>query len=198
MHKVALGKSSFSLKAANFFGVFGYISLLLEWTWVVALLAYPAIKDGSLDWIMPEKNPNPSLVMAPIQANNVTVLVSIIVTVACLGIVAYVLYNMPKTIGRVGAKLTHGAADSVVPALTHHRKITKKARLKLTFRTIIAVKCIAILLPVLVVVMAPSFAYLEKSIAIIVTVYLASWALFDFAVQFVITKLAKLNSSQVW
>lgn len=198
MHKVALEKPSFSLRAANFFGVLGYITLLIEWVWAICLLAYPMIKSGNLDWIMPAQSPTPSPVATPAPANGATMVIGIVITIICICITVYALYTMPKTVGKAGAHLTHKAADSIVPAITHHKQVTKKNRLKITFRAIIGVKLAAIVLPVMAVIIVPTFAVLSKDIVLLSTFFIASWALFHFAIQVAITKLAKLNPDEVW
>lgn len=198
MHKVALEKPTLALKAANFFGVFGYISLLIEWVLLICIIAYPAIKNGSLNWIMPAKNPTPAPIINPAPANDVTMLVGIIITVICLGIAVYAIYTIPRSIGKVGAKITHNAAATVVPALTHHRKITKKSRLKLTLRTVTVIKLTMLILPLAVVLVVPSFTALSKDVVMLTTLFMASWALFNFTIQLTLTKFAKLNPDQVW
>lgn len=198
MHKVALKKPTFAQNTANVFGVLGYISLLIEWVWLACIVAYPVVKDGRLDWLMPTSNPESVTMFAPAPPSAAAMIIGIVVTILCLGVVLYSLYTLPRSIGKVGAKITHAAADSVLPVLTHRRKITKKLRRKLTLRTITTIKFLLLIAPVLIVFIVPSFSALSKDIVTFTTAFLAAWAFVYFLVQLAITQIAKLSPDHIW
>lgn len=198
MHKVEKQQSPHAQKAANFFGVLGYFSLLIEWAWVSCILLYPHLINGDLQWMLPASNPSPAAPMAPTPASPVTMLIGGIITLLCLGIVAYVIYTMPRAVGKSGAKITHKTAATVVPVITRHKKIPKKLMKRLTFNTILCLKLFAIIVPAIVATAIPSSPILDSSVVLIVTFFLAFWAFVNFSVQTLIAKIAKLDTELIW
>lgn len=196
MHKVALKKPPLALKFANFFGSLGYVSLLFEWMWTFGLSLYPAAKY--FEFLLPDKSPLPTPEPYFTANSTVALVVGGIITIICLGLVAYALYAVPRSIAQTGARATVVAARTVMPALTHHRPVSKKAKKRLTFLVVTYIKVAAIALPLMVYLFVPEFTMLSKQIVGIVAVFFAAWAAVNFGVQLSITKLAKLNSDLVW
>lgn len=189
---------TFATNVANTFGFLGYLSLLLEWVLVICIIAYPFVQNGGLDWIVPAHNPEPTPTMAPIPASPLTLVVGIVATIVSLGIMVYAIYKLPQAVGKTGAKVTHKAAHVIAPVITKHRKLPKKALRLLTFRTVIAIKVITALLPVMVVVAIPTFLVLPKNIVVVITTFFAGVALVNFCIQYGLTKLKSVDTTAIW
>lgn len=189
---------TFATNVANAFGFLGYLSLLLEWVLAICIIAYPFVQNGGLDWIVPAHNPEPTPTMVPIPASPLTLVVGIVATIVSLGIMVYAIYKLPQAVGKTGAKVTHKAARVIAPVITKHRKLPKKALRLLTFRTVIAIKVIAALLPLAVVVAVPTFLVLSKDIVVVITTFFAGVALVNFCIQYGLTKLKSVDTTAIW
>ena len=199
MHKVNFEKPSIALKFANFFGVFGYLFTFLAWLWAGGLVAYPLFESGKLDYLLPDTttthSPTPTTLQIP---QEVTLIIGIIVTIVCFGIMIYALYSLPRTIGKTGSTVTHNAARALVPVVTQKKKVSKKKARTLTSRITNTIKILLIVIPVLVVLLIPEFSALQKNVVLATTAILSVLALFNFGIQLIIAKASKLNPDQIW
>lgn len=196
MHKVALQKPPLSLKVANFFGTLGYLTLLFEWFWVFGLLLYPSLKNIPL--LLPEKAPQTQ--HAPLFSINPTLGLTIgaIVTVLCVVMVIYALYTVPRGIAKTSSRVTRQAVAVVIPTIVHHKPISKKESRRLTFTAMIIIKIAAITVPLVGCLVTPVVSGLSQQIVAITALFFAFWVVFHFGIQLAITKIAKLNTEQIW
>ncbi len=162
------------------------------------MLLYPLIQQGTFRWLMPAQPAQPAPVVAPAAVTPLTILIAALVTVACLALAAYALYKLPSQIGKAGARATHSAAQVIVPAVTHHKPISKKTWRRLSYQVTTALKLVAIILPLATCIIVPEFSALQKDVVVITTIFFAAWAVFDFALQFIITRLQQLDTTKVW
>lgn len=198
MHKVALKKPPLALKFANLFGAFGYMSLFLEWLWVFTLIFYPLAKH--LNFMLPSKAPIQHAAPAPLFTANATLSLVIggIVAVACLALVIYGLYSVPRDLAKASSRATHQVARAVLPAITHHKPLSKKQTRRLTYATMNWLKLAAILLPLLAYTVAPGFPVLSKPVVGVIACFFASWAVVWFGIQLTIAKVTHCDTSAVW
>lgn len=199
MHKVALQKPSLALKLANVFGVFGYFSLFLEWLWMLALLLYPYAK--SVNFMLPKgAAPHTAMPPAPLFSPNTTMSLIIggIVVLACLVIMIYGFYTMPRVLAKAGSQTTRAFARAIVPAVVHHKKVGKKRERRITYVVIICLKVAAAVLPLIAFAVTPEFPALSKPIVGTVTLFFSSWAIIDFIIQHTIIKLTHTDTNLAW
>lgn len=196
MHKVLLEKPPVALKIANFFGAFGYMSLMLEWLWVFGLLLYPYIIN--INFMLPDNTPEaPPTPPAAIDSTLALVL-GAVVTVLCLAVAVYALYSVPRSIAKTGARAARLTANTVIPTMTHHRHVSKKESKRLTFAVVCYLKAAAIAIPLFACFIMPDTLPLSKQIVNIIAVFFAAWTTINFGVQFAIAKFAALNTDQIW
>lgn len=197
MHKADSKKPSLALNGANFFGALGYVSLLFEWLWVFGILLYPLAKGWN--FALPPTD-TPATPPPPLLTINGTVafIIGIIVTAACLALVAYAFFSVPRTIAEGGAQVTRRAATAFIPVITHHKPVSKKRMKRLTFKLVTSLKALAIAIPLAVCAAVPTFAVLTQQIISIVALFFAAWAFVNFGVQLAITKVAAVDTEKVW
>lgn len=201
MHSVDTKKTPLLLKVANFFGAFGYISVLLEWAWVIGIIVYPFIVNGSLNWLTnptAEPQPIPEQTMRLQIDPTAGIIIGVIVTIICIALVVYALFMIPKTLGRGSAAVTRSAAHVLVPAMTHQKHTTKKSLQRLTSRVMTGIKLTAISLPVVASYMVAVPNTLSREIIIICTLFFGGWSLFNFIVQYIVAKSAQLDFDLIW
>lgn len=85
-------------------------------------------------------------------------------------------------------KITHTASTAIIPTIVHHKKITKKRRLLLTYRVVQAMKATASIIPLAALFFAPAIQTMPTNVI---------WAVAAFC--FICTALAfTLQSLAVW
>lgn len=196
MHKVELEKPSFSLKAANFFGALGYLSLLFEWFWVFGLLLFPLV--GKIRFIWPEAAQPVQHAPMFTTSTPVALAAGAVVTVLCLAVVAYALYTVPRSVAKTGSRATRVAAKAFIPAIVHHKPVSKKTARRLTFAVVCYIKAAGIILPLLTCFAIPGTGELSRRVIMVAALFLAFWAVVNFSIQLVITKLSHVNSDKIW
>jgi hypothetical protein len=116
-----------------------------------------------------------------------------------LAATAYVLIKLPTTIGKTGEKLTKGASQYLVPAISHHAKLTPKKRRQLTARVVLIVKVALCVVPVIVVALSFNVTgAISYDAALIVAALLAAVALFLLSTQLLFAKLLKVPLKDTW
>lgn len=184
-----------ALKAANLFGTLGYIAIIFQWLWALLIICYPfIISDHS--FFTPNGQPQPAT--TPSALSPIAVVVAIIATVAVMCITVVVLVRLPKQIGRQGAKITHHAAEIVMPVITKHRVVPKKKRVTLSYRVILLFKALAIGLPLFCLSFAPSGTPLEPAVMWALGIFCASWSVAYVGLQQLIALAAKLPRDKLW
>lgn len=198
MHKVGQQKPPIAQKIANFFGAMGYLSLLLEWFWVVGLLLQPLIVSGTFNWLITPptapQTPQPTYSIDP----TIGLIIGIVTTVLCLAVTVYALYFIPRSVGKTGAAVTQLAAKNIAPAITHHKPISKKRAKRLSYQIVTALKFILIALPLFVAFCIPQFAVFTKNIVLTVTLFCAALAVVNFCAQLLVVKVRRLNTDTIW
>ncbi len=196
MHKVALQKPPIALKFANFFGALGYLSLLIEWLWVFGLLLYPYAKD--FNFMLPSNKPvTPPAPLFTVDG-TLALIIGIVITVLCFAVMIYAFYNIPRSIAKTGSLATHIAASAFVPTISHHKHISKKEAKRLTFSMTCYIKLAAIFIPLVACLAIPNSTILSRQIVTTIAAFFAFWAIIDFCVQIITTKLKKLDTDQIW
>lgn len=183
---------------ANLFGTLGYLSVLLQWSWAGLLLIYPLLV-AQPEFLFPKPSPVQPEVMDPMPAlTPLMVIIAAAVTIVILIITAITLVQLPKRIGKRGAALTHSAARSALPVLTHHKKITKKERQRLSYRLILLLKLGTVIIPIVAIIFIAPIDHITPIVIWTIMLFCAAWSLTYFAIQQVIAKLARLDTDMLW
>lgn len=197
MHKVMPEKPPVALKVANFFGALGYLSLLFEWFWVFGLLLYPQLKN--VNFMLPDNTPAPTPAAPPFTVDNhLALIISVIVTIFCVLLIIYALYQVPRSIAKTGSRAAHIAATNVIPAITHNRRIGKNETKRLAFNVVCTLKAVAMVLPLFACLFIPNTFELPKQIIGIVAMFFAGWVTANFVAQISIALFTKLDTEKVW
>lgn len=181
--------------------VCAYLACLLQWAFVTIIVAVPFAQSGQLQsWGSSDTHPSQSL---SIPAGGVPSWVAIVFTVAIAIIVIAVtlisLARLPKAIGVTAQKTTRRAAELVVPAITHKRKISPKKRSLLTARIIFDLKLALLVIPVMVVWFAPiPQAIGSRELILFIVALLAGWALILFCLQVALARAFHIPLKVLW
>lgn len=190
-----------ALTLTNTLGGFGYISLLLQWLWLVVLYG-PTLADTPLrEFLFPREKivttPDPLFSFEP---SFMVLFFSGVVTVLIIAMTLYVLIKTPSAVGKTGQKVTQSAAKSVLPVVTRHKPMEKKMRLRLTARFILLLKTGFIMLPflgTLPTVLLPEVP-LDLAVSVVVASLCAFLSIGLFGLQYLLAHVFKIPASRLW
>ncbi len=181
---------------ANVFGTLGYLSLVMQWTWGLVIFAYPLITDPNSFIMKRDTDYTPPTITIP--ASPILAVVLAAISLAVLVFTVVTIIRLPKAVGKTGAKITHTASNLIVPAIVHHQPISKKRRLKLSFRIVLALKLLLLTLPVASLTLAPTLEVLPHNAMLVVGALGALITLADFILQYAIATIARIPRSAIW
>lgn len=192
-------KTAKRISLANSFGTLGYISVAFQWVWSLLLLCYPVITDdaGFLSPQRPITLHQSSLKFDP-QLTPLVTFIAVLTTVLILVITVITLVRLPKTIGKKAGTISQSTARAAIPLVTRHRKVTKKERLRLSYRIILALKCLLVALPLLLIVFVQPIEQLGSPTMWTIGVFAAGCSLFYFVTQQVIAAIGKITPTELW
>lgn len=197
-------KTNITEKIANSFGSVGYFFCTLQWLWSTML--YFSLIESFTNYITPvveteevvqisyvvDKSPDASLMV-----------IAGIITVIIIIITIYALIKTPSTVVKASKTVVHGTATAVTPIVmrVQHRKIEDKvSRRKITSRLIILLKILLVIIPI---ILAFTSAFLEVqkidySIAIYASIWLASFSIIFFALQYIMARLFSIKNKEIY
>lgn len=185
---------------ANAFGTLGYVSLLMQWLWVALTLGYPLIANETFKAaFLPEPTPSATPSLSITTPEPIATIFMVVAVIFALSVTVYMIFSVPRTIGRVGNKVTIKSAEKIVPYVTHHKKVSKKRQKTLLERSTWSVKLILAVLPALISLL-PLSEKVELSSSVVsgVAVLCASLTLLYFGCQFIIAKIGKIDPNDIW
>lgn len=190
------------LLLVNAIAVFAYLSCILQWLLATAPYIPSVIQSDLFETYVNNPSSQTAVPVAPVSDMFsglfvvIATLISVVVVVA--GVIA--IYRTPRAIGKTGAKLTHGAADAVLPVVTRHKKITPTKRRLLTARLVFDIKLVLVVVPLLLVLIAPPDAIqnLSHEVIVVVAAVLAAWSLFLFCLQVIVARALRINVDHIW
>lgn len=195
-------KNNIKRKAANFFGAFGYFFCSLLWFWVV-IIYFSVIKAFAL-FFSPTVNNH---VVKPVAATSsapgpLSIVVVVIVTVIMVLLTLYIIIKIPSTLAKASKKVVHQAAENATPLVlqVQHKKNTKKNHIKLTSGLIILMKVVLILIPVILTITSQFLQQqtLDFYIAMYVSVWLASFGVVFFGLQYLLASVLSVKHQDLW
>ena len=190
--------SAWRLPAVNALGTLGYISGILQWAWTLIVLCYPLITaDRSV--FLPEPVPHtPTPTTEFGFLSPVVIFIAIAFTLLVLLMTVIVIVRLPKTIGISGAKTTQTVAKAIVPTITHQKHIPKKRYITLTYRIVVGLKYFLTLLPLSLLLFAPTITNLPANVITAVGLIAAGFTLAYFSAQIICVQLLKVDKKKVW
>lgn len=193
-------KKTIKKQLANFFNTLGYFFCMMQWLW--ALLMYSSLLV--LVETTPVVNKNP-IIPDPIDpqtpvARSLMIIFLAIFTAIVVVVAVVVAIKLPSKIAKAGKNVVSHTAKNTAPLIIkiQRKKDTKKLRAKLTKKTIIALKLIAILAPVFGVFASYLFTEpeIEQNASMIVAIGLAMASLLAFSTQYVLAKILKIKTTE--
>lgn len=196
-------ESKYRLKktTVNSFGVLGYLTGFLLWLWAVIL--YLSLIQSTTTYLSTQGN---TQTLAPVESSfSISgpfglVIVGITVVIM-VGLTVYALYAIPKTIVKTSNKLVRKTAEAAVPIVikTQHKKITKRSRLQLTARLILAGKLLFILLPIIIALASKllEVQFIDYQIALTVSFGLACVTAIFFSLQYILATILLVKSTDL-
>ena len=183
------------LNIVNTFGVFCYISMLVQWMWIVAVFL-PALLENETfkSLFLPsggsEQTPIVSTSSAP---SGLTIVIGLAVTVVVLVITIVILIRLPSTIAKSGAKITHETARVVRPVVTHHQPLAPKKQRLIDTKLVLYIKLVIATVPLLLLVFLPLVSLkLEKDVVVLLSAALEGATMLWLCLQYGLSKLFKL------
>ena len=196
-------KPSKTKKAADTFGVLGYLSTILVWLWAGVLILPWLLKLGPVkDIITPTQTSHPIEPLRVSYENPPEWVVFAVITVAFLIVLAgiWAALKTPKRYVQSASKATHHTASSLVTHVGRNKKLPEKRRVFLTEQIVFIIKFSSLLLGLAIICAAAAWIPmpLPSGITVIVGAYLGFWPLLWFGLQFVCTRIieAKNPASQ--
>ena len=185
----------------NAFGALGYFFGFLQVFWAV-MLYFSVIQSTTLfiapDADQPVEHASSFALRTP---GPVELIIMGIVVIIMIGVTIYALVKIPMSIAKAGNKLIHKTTDTVVPIVvrTQHQQDTKKTRARITWKIVLAIKLLLVIVPL---AFTAASGLLEKqsidyAIAMTLGVWLASFSITFFAVQYLLAWLLRIKLAAV-
>ena len=187
------------LLLVNTFGVFGYISCMLQWLWAGIIFVPLLLENDTVrNLFLPAENTTPPPASSLEPPSLIMMIVAIIVTVIVIGIAAVVLVRLPISIAKAGQKTVQATAQVILPVVTHHQKLPPKKKRLLTFRLIKIIKFSFCILPILLM----NIVYfvdneIEDGIVIFVAAIFGAGSLFWFAFEYLSAQWLKIPQEKI-
>lgn len=183
---------------ANTVGSIGYIFLLIEWLWATIIIGYPLFSSDFSFFIPPAPTAKtaPTLSFGPLQP--LITIIAIATSILVLALAAVTIAQLPKTIAKQGKKTTRRVAKKVIPHVIPKTEQTKKRVVVLSTRLAFALKCLAIIIPIIALIVAPNTTSLSTELTLIVCCFFALITALSFAVQSLIAYALKLPQKYLW
>jgi hypothetical protein len=187
---------------ANTFGSFGYLFDFLQWIWVGALyLSVIQSLSSIISSSGGEDVERPIGLSLTLPSPLTTVMVGAIVVVM-LAITVYAFVSLPRSIVRASNKMVHKTARTMAPVVmkAQHKQDTKRNRIKITVKLVVALKVLLTLIPLLLTVASRLLEEqsIDYSIAMIVGCGLACLGAVCFAIEYLLAAFLRVKMSDLW
>ncbi len=197
-------KTNIKLRIVNFFGSVGYFACVFQWLW--AILLYFSLIEGFAESITPKHQaPKVQPVTQPISTGSpdaIQVLIILVITIIMAIITVYIIIKMPSIISRTSKKIVHNTADNIAPVVMQIQKkpIEKRSRLKMSSNIVIFIKVMLVFIPILLAIFSKLLdtQIMEFYIVMIITFWLASFAILFFMIQYLMAWAFKLKHHKLW
>ncbi len=178
------------LLLCNTFGTLGYMSTTLQWAWllVVSLPLFTQSKIAEL--ILPSQQPTPIQPVTLQGPSQLWVFVGLVVSIVVIVATFFVLLRLPVSVAKTGKKISDKSAAAVIPVVTRHKSITKKAKKKLSLRLVKLFKLALIIAPLGLLLLTYFIqTTLAHDIVLFVGAFLTIGSLLWFSLQYIVARL---------
>lgn len=192
-------KFSWQEMAANFFGMFGYFNIVLQWLFLL-IFSLPVLQSLTPEPTAPTEQP---VIMIASQdtIQEPSILAYIFggfVVVAMIGLSLYVLLRIPLSIVKSSHRIVEESSEIVTPLVAKitHAKAPKKAERKIKQYVSLGIKCVLAILPLLLLyILEPrlDFHGLSSGTIYIVAGILAAISFVLFGMQYAIARFASVR-----
>lgn len=181
------------------FGVFGYLSCALQWLWLGVLFLPQLLSSEAKNLLLPPSSETSTPTSFNLDGDGLLITaLGIAVTLIVLIITVVVLIRLPMGIAKTGNKVAKTAADTVLPVVTHHKKVSAKKRRMLTIRIIKIIKLLLVLLPMALLATAFIFdAPLPKELIFMIGSILAIGSLLWFSLEYITARWLRVPVDRI-
>ncbi len=183
---------------ANAFGTLGYMSAVFQWAWTLLLLCYPLLTDRPELFLPSTPSPSvPPIDVTP-ELTPVVTIIAVAATILILVLTVIVIARLPRAVGKKAAALTKKTASTAIPIITHHKKISKKQRKKLSYRLSLAIKAFMITLPLGLLCFVDFGGTIPPLATWTVGLFCIGCSLVYFGIQQLIALMGNVDRDQLW
>lgn len=188
-------------KVANVFGSFGYLSILVQWFWWIAVVVLPYLQDSSIKTLLlPSPATEHTAAVSPSLPFGFQLVLGTLALLFSIAVVIYAIYAVPRTIGKAGKSLTQKSAEITVNHVKfHHKPLTKAARKRLFEYLTWTVKLLLIVLPcVLLFLPTHNGVAIPHEVVLAFGAFCAGMSLVWFTIQYLISRFARSDARTIW
>lgn len=192
------------LTVANAFGALGYLSLIVQWAWTGLILAYPIIMKANRDdlwWLSPNCRTHEPTPTQPIDfgfATPVVSLLAIIIALIIVGVSVLAIIRLPKNVGETGARLTQTAANAIIPVVAHTKDIPKAKRKRLSFKIIVALKCICTVMALALLLLAHPIGRVTFPVIWATGMFCFVCTMVYWLIQYIAAQIGRVPQHKLW
>lgn len=179
-------------------GALGYVSCTLQWLWL-GILFLPSLLDSQKDLLLPSAaEPLPAATFDFGGSSLLMTGVGIAVTLIVLVISVVILARLPLSIAKTGNKATRGAAEVVLPIVSHHKKLPAKKRRQLAVWIAKVVKLALVIAPVKLLAITFLFeAPLPQDLIFMIGSILAISSIIWFSLEYLVAGWLKVPADRI-
>lgn len=182
---------------ANSFGALGYVGCLALWGWTGILFVPTLLQNDRIEQIFIPSPPSDVItpLQTPTMPSSMAMPLAVAITATVLIVTIVIILRAPKTIVRTGTTVTTKVAQSALPLITQHQKLSPAKAKRLTAELIKVSKLLLVTLPVAIgcigaVIELP----LPLDLALLVSSVLAMCALLCFCLQYIVAPLVGVRT----
>lgn len=187
----------------NSLGIGAYSCCALQWLWAVVFYTPLLVTWPAWTWLLPSHDSSPPPPMPAVAESapvpeSVSWIIFGIAIVILAGFFYFIVRKVPGVVGRVGKSITHSPAEVIVPAVQRKLHMTPKSKKQLSQTIIVGMKALLIVVPFISLLwVAETSKEVTPEQVWIVGLWLFSWSLGLFLVQFLLSWLFKKRYSDI-
>lgn len=165
------------------FNGLGYVSVYIQLMCPMALAMPAIVRSGVLVQPTLETAPTPPAPTTIPFAEPVTSMVAVVAVVLCLAFMLYAFKKSAQITSQAGDKTVKKTVELLLPAVTHHKKLSQKRRYQLSQTLQLVVRLTMSLVAFLSIFLTCFIELpLERSLAYWIALFLMPWSLLWFLI----------------
>ena len=174
------------LLAQIFLGI-AYLSVTLQWLWVLATGLPPLISAGVFDSLAPPAPVEQTVVPhSSVEFSPILAVIAGVITLVFLLLTVIILVKLPKTIATSGDKMVHRATEVVIPVITHRKQLPAKKKTELSLRIMMTLQLVLLLVPLVASFFIPALQTLTSQIITTLAIWLATISIVCFIISWIL------------